>query len=150
MWPSQPWLHSLSGQARRCTWSSSPWLGHARAHNFAIISPPFINHNPNRAQQATQGGQRRDLTVATLDIETCSLSFTLPLLIRNPIRAVPRKGSWIFEFSIFGGNVDFGNFPVGFGVWQGVQSIDASCGIQMDGFSARMEPPESFSTILMD
>ena len=30
---------------------------------------------------------------------------------------------------------------MGFGVWEGVQSIDASCGIQIDGFSARTEPP---------
>ena len=32
---------------------------------------------------------------------------------------------------------------MGFGVWEGVQSTDASCGIQIDGFSARTEPPGS-------
>ena len=48
------------------------------------------------------------------------------------------------RFFNVGRNVDFGNFPVGFGVWEGVQSIDASCGIQIDGFSARTEPPGSF------
>ena len=32
---------------------------------------------------------------------------------------------------------------MGFGVRQGLQSIDASCGIQIDGFSARTEPPGS-------
>ena len=53
------------------------------------------------------------------------------------------------DFVDFGGNVDFGNFPMGFGVWEGVQSIDASCGIQIDGFSARTEPPGPFSTIFM-
>ena len=46
-------------------------------------------------------------------------------------------------------NVDMGNFPVGFGVWQGMQSIDTSCGIQIDGFSARTEPPGSISTMFM-
>ena len=39
--------------------------------------------------------------------------------------------------------MDFGNSPLGFGVWEDVQSIDASCGIQIDGFSARTEPPGS-------
>ena len=46
-------------------------------------------------------------------------------------------------FFDFSENVDFWNFPLGFGVWEGVQWIDASCGIQIDGFSARKEPPES-------
>ena len=36
----------------------------------------------------------------------------------------------------------FGDFPVGFGVWEGLQSIGNGCGLQMDGFSAHFEPPE--------
>ena len=40
-------------------------------------------------------------------------------------------------------NVDFWNFPVGFGVWEGLQSIGNGCGLQMDGFSAHFEPSES-------
>ena len=40
----------------------------------------------------------------------------------------------------FSENVDFEKFRLGFGVWEGVQSIDASCGIQIDGFSAQTEP----------
>ena len=49
-----------------------------------------------------------------------------------------------FDFSL---NVDF---PVKFGVWEGVQSIDASCGIQIDEFSARTEPPGSISDDFYD
>ena len=37
----------------------------------------------------------------------------------------------------------WGDFPVGFGVWECVESIGNGCGIQMDGFSAR-EVPYSF------
>ena len=29
---------------------------------------------------------------------------------------------------------------MGFGVWEGLQSIGNGCGIQMDGFSAQTEP----------
>ena len=43
----------------------------------------------------------------------------------------------------FSENVDFGNFPVGFGVWGGLQSIGNGCEIQIDGFSAQTEPYES-------
>ena len=32
------------------------------------------------------------------------------------------------------------NFPVGFGVWGGLQSIGNGCGLQMDGFSVDFEP----------
>ena len=46
-------------------------------------------------------------------------------------------------FFDFSENHDFGNFPMEFGVWEGVQSIDTSCGIQIDEFSARTEPPGS-------
>ena len=46
-------------------------------------------------------------------------------------------------FFDFSENVDFWCFPVGFWVWEDVQSIDASSGIQIDGFSARTEPPGS-------
>ena len=37
----------------------------------------------------------------------------------------------------------FFNFPVGFGVWEGLQSIENGCGLQMDGFSAHFEFSES-------
>ena len=39
-------------------------------------------------------------------------------------------------------NVDYGNVPVRFGVWKGLQSIRNGCGLQMDGFSAHVEPSE--------
>ena len=34
----------------------------------------------------------------------------------------------------------FLNFPIGFGVWGGLQSIGNGCGLQIDGFSAQTEP----------
>ena len=46
----------------------------------------------------------------------------------------------IFDFFGFPKNVDFRNFPVGFGVWEGLQWIGNGCGLQMDGFSAHFEP----------
>ena len=46
-------------------------------------------------------------------------------------------------FFVFLDNVDLGILPVGFGAWEGVQSIETSSGIQIDGFSARTEPPGS-------
>ena len=61
-----------------------PWLDHARAHNFAIISPPFINHNPNRAQQAANRGQRRDLTVAALHGRGMFAIIYPPFINQNP------------------------------------------------------------------
>ena len=42
-------------------------------------------------------------------------------------------------------NVDFWNFPVGFGVWEGLQWMGNGCGLQMDGFSTHFEPSESIS-----
>ena len=32
---------------------------------------------------------------------------------------------------------------MGFGVWEGLQSIGNGCGLQMDGFSAHFDPSES-------
>ena len=52
--------------------------------------------------------------------------------------------SRIFGFVDFWENVDFWNFPVGFGVWEGLQWIGNGCGLQMDGFSAHFDPSESF------
>ena len=46
----------------------------------------------------------------------------------------------IFGFCDFSKNVDFGDFPVGFGVWQGLQSIGNGCGLQIGGFSRHFEP----------
>ena len=37
----------------------------------------------------------------------------------------------------------FGDFPMGFGVWGGLQSIGNGCGLQLDGFSAQTEPYDS-------
>ena len=53
-------------------------------------------------------------------------------------------------FFDFSKNVDFGNFPVGFGVWEGLQSIGNGCGLQMDGFSAHFEPYGSIFDDLHD
>ena len=33
----------------------------------------------------------------------------------------------------------FANFPMGFGVWEGLQSAGNCYGLQVDGFSARFE-----------
>ena len=58
--------------------------------------------------------------------------------------------SRIFGFFDFSENVDFLNFPVGFGVWEGLQWIGNGCGLQMDGFSAReVEYGSKFSGQLM-
>ena len=37
----------------------------------------------------------------------------------------------------------FLDFPVGFGVWEGLQSMGNGCGLQMDGFSRHFELSES-------
>ena len=62
----------------------------------------------------------------------------------RPLPPTPAD-SRIFGFFDFSENVDFWNFPVGFGVWEGLQSIGNGCGLQMDGFSAHFEPSESIS-----
>ena len=49
----------------------------------------------------------------------------------------------IFGFFYFSENADFLNFPVGFRVWEGLQSIRNGCGLQVDGFSAHFEPSRS-------
>ena len=38
--------------------------------------------------------------------------------------------------------MDFADFPVGFGVWEGLQSMGNGCGLQIDGFSAHFKPYE--------
>ena len=50
-----------------------------------------------------------------------------------------------FGLLYFSENDDFGNFLIGFGVWEGLQSMGNGCGLQMEGFSAHFEPPESIS-----
>ena len=49
------------------------------------------------------------------------------------------------DFRIFGfpKKTYFLNFPVGFGVWEGLQSMGNGCGLQMDGFSVHFEPSRS-------
>ena len=51
--------------------------------------------------------------------------------------------SWIFGFFDVSKNVDFCDFPMGFGVWEGLQSMGNGRGLQMDGFSAHFEPSGS-------
>ena len=53
-------------------------------------------------------------------------------------------------FFDFSENVDFGNFPMGFGVWEGLQSIGNGCGLQMDGFSAHFERSDSIFDDFLD
>ena len=65
----------------------------------------------------------------------------------RPLPPTPAD-SWIFW--IFLENVEFWNFPVGFGVWEGLQSIGNGCGLQMDGFSAHFEPSEFIFDYLHD
>ena len=60
----------------------------------------------------------------------------------RPLPPTPAD-SRIFGFLDFSENVDFGDFPVGFGVWEDLQWIGNGCGLQMDGFSAHFEPSES-------
>ena len=67
----------------------------------------------------------------------------------RPLPPTPAD-SRIFGFFDFPQNVDFWNFPVGFGVWEGLQSIGNGCGLQMDGFSAHLEPSESISVDFHD
>ena len=62
----------------------------------------------------------------------------------RPLPPTPAD-SRIFGFFDFSENVDFEDFPVGFGVWEGLQWIGNGCGLQMDGFSAHFEPSESIS-----
>ena len=57
-------------------------------------------------------------------------------------RATPIAADPGFSHFYFSENVDFWNFPVGFAVWGGLQSIGNGCGIQIDGFSAQTEPCE--------
>ncbi len=45
---------------------------------------------------------------------------------------------------------DLWHFQMGFRVCEGVQSIDASCRVRMDGFSNRTEPPGSMFDDLRD
>ena len=60
----------------------------------------------------------------------------------RPLPPTPAD-SRIFGFGDFWKNVDFWNFPVGFGVREGLQSIGNGRGLQMDRFSAHFEPSES-------
>ena len=57
----------------------------------------------------------------------------------RPLPPTPAD-SRIFGFFDFSENDDFWDFPVGFGVWEGLQSMGNGCGLQMDGFSAHFEP----------
>ena len=56
----------------------------------------------------------------------------------RPLPPTPAD-SRIFGFFDFSKNVDFWNFPVGFGVWEGLPSIGIFCGLQMDGLSAHFD-----------
>ena len=65
-----------------------------------------------------------------------------PFCVRNRDSPLGPNHGEVLAFFDFVENVYvfFENFPVGFGVCEGVQSIDASCGIQIDGFSVHLEP----------
>ena len=75
----------------------------------------------------------------------CALS-CLPIITNfkglRPLPPTP-AGSRIFGFFDFSENVDFWDFQVGVGVWEGFRSMGNGCGLQMDGFSAHFEPSES-------
>ena len=60
-----------------------------------------------------------------------------------PIDADPRRNPGFSDLFIFRKMwiVDF--FPMVFGVLEGLQSIGNGCGLQIDGFSAHIEPYES-------
>ena len=75
----------------------------------------------------------------------CRLESYQPFTIVKGLRPLPPTpaDSRIFGFFDFPGNVDFGDFPVGFGVWEGLQWIGNGCGLQMDGFSAHSDKYES-------
>ena len=62
-------------------------------------------------------------------INLCELKGLRPL----PPTPADSRISGFFDFSI---NLDFWDFPVEFGVWEGLQSIGNGCGLQMDGFLA--------------
>ena len=66
-----------------------------------------------------------------------------------PIAADP-GGFPDFRIFVFFGNADFLNFPVRFGVWEGLQWIGNGCGLQMDGFSTHFDPSESIFDDFLD
>ena len=68
--------------------------------------------------------------------------FGIPIKGLRPLPPTPAD-SRIFGFFDFSENVDFWDFPLRFGVWEGLQSIGNGCGLQMDGFSAHFDPSES-------
>ena len=57
-----------------------------------------------------------------------------------PIAADPPAESRIWGFWDCSENVEFWIFVMGFGVWEGLQWIGNACGLQIDGFSAHIEP----------
>ena len=65
-----------------------------------------------------------------------------PVASAKGLRPLPPTpaGFRISDFWIFWKMLSFGFFPVGFGVWEGLQSIGNGCGLQMDRFSAHFEP----------
>ena len=67
----------------------------------------------------------------------------------RPLPPTPAD-SRIFGFFDFSENVYFFDFPMGFRVWQGLQSIGNGCGLQMDGFSTHFEPSQSISVDFHD
>ena len=67
----------------------------------------------------------------------------------RPLPPTPAD-SRIFGFGDFPEIVDFLNFAVGFGVWEGLQWMGNGCGLQMDGFSTHFEPSESISVDFHD
>ena len=56
----------------------------------------------------------------------------------RPLPPTPAD-SRILGFLEFLENVDFGNLPMGFGVWERLQWIGNGCGLQKDGSSAHFD-----------
>ena len=62
---------------------------------------------------------------------------------------VPYQDSFS-DFGIFRKLIICLIFPVGFGVWEGLQSMGNAAELQMDGFSIRFESSESISVDFRD
>ena len=68
---------------------------------------------------------------------------TAPHVLKGlrPLTPTPAD-SRIFGFWDFSKHDIFWNFPMGFGVWEGLQSMANGCGLQMNGFSTHFDQCE--------
>ena len=67
----------------------------------------------------------------------CYVAYAIASQSRCAFRSLQ---SQVFGFLDFSENVDFWNFPVGFGVRGGLQSIENAYELQIHKFSAHIEP----------